>query len=103
MVAEMRMIRWMCGYTRTDRIRNEGIREIFKVVPIEDKMGDTRLRQFGYVKRMSLDAHMRRCESINMSEGSRGRGQSKKSLNEVIGQDFKVLGLMKDMVQDKRL
>jgi len=27
MVAEMRMIRWMCGYTRLDRIRNVVIRE----------------------------------------------------------------------------
>jgi len=27
MVAEMRMIRWMCGYTRLDRIRNMVFRE----------------------------------------------------------------------------
>ena len=26
-VAEMRIIRWMCGYTRLDRLRNEIIRE----------------------------------------------------------------------------
>jgi len=38
MVVEMRKIRWICGYTRMDRIRNEVIREVVKVVPIEDKM-----------------------------------------------------------------
>ena len=35
---EMRKIRWMCGYTRMDRIRNEVIRDLVKVAPIEDKM-----------------------------------------------------------------
>jgi len=44
MVTEMRMIRWMCGYTRMDGIRNKVIRDLVKVVPIEDKMRETRLR-----------------------------------------------------------
>ena len=44
MVAEMRMIIWMYGYTRVDRIRNEGIRDMVKVAPIEDKIRETRLR-----------------------------------------------------------
>jgi len=38
MVREMRMIRWMRGYTRIDRIRNGVIRDLVKVAPIEDKM-----------------------------------------------------------------
>ena len=44
MVVEMRMIRWMCGYTRRDKIRNGVIRELVKVTPIKDKMSGTRLR-----------------------------------------------------------
>ena len=68
MVVEMRMIRWMCGYTRIDRIRNCAIRDLVKIALIEDKMRETRLRWFGHVKRRSVDASLRRCERINISE-----------------------------------
>jgi len=44
MVAEMRMIRWMCGYTRMDRISDGAIKDLVKVAPVEDKMRETRLR-----------------------------------------------------------
>jgi len=50
MVVQMRMIRWMCGYIRLDRIRNEVNRENVGVAPIEDKMRGTRLKWFGHVK-----------------------------------------------------
>ena len=43
-VAEMRMLRWMCGHTREDKIRNEVIRNKLGVVPIEEKMKETKLR-----------------------------------------------------------
>jgi len=45
MVAKMRMIQWMCGYNRFDRIRNVEIREKVGVAPIKDKMRETRLRR----------------------------------------------------------
>ena len=37
-VAEMRMLRWMCGHTRKDRIRNDDIRDKVGVAPIEEKL-----------------------------------------------------------------
>ena len=46
----MRVIRWMCDYTRSDRIKNEVIREKVGVVLIEDKMRETRVRWFDHVK-----------------------------------------------------
>ena len=46
-VAEMRMLRWMCGHMRLDRIRNEVFRDKLGVAPISDKLRDGRLRWFG--------------------------------------------------------
>ena len=43
MVAEMMMIRLMCGYSRIDRISIGIIRDLVKVAPIEHKMRETRL------------------------------------------------------------
>jgi hypothetical protein len=37
-VAEMRMLRWFCGHTRRDRVRNEDIRDRVGVAPIEEKL-----------------------------------------------------------------
>ncbi|RZB99271.1 CRS2-associated factor 2, chloroplastic [Glycine soja] len=42
-VAEMRMLRWMCGKTRQDKIRNGAIRERVGVAPIVEKMVENRL------------------------------------------------------------
>ena len=70
----MRMIRWMCGYSRMDRISNGVIRDLVKVAPIEDKIRETRFRWFGHVKRRSVDAPVRRSEMIDIPSGKRGRG-----------------------------
>jgi len=59
-VAEMRMIRWMCGHTRLDKIRNEVIRSKIGVAATEDKMREARLRWFGTIRRRPMDAPVRR-------------------------------------------
>jgi len=43
-VAEMRMISWMRGHTRLDKIRNKVIRGKIGVAFIEDKIREVRLR-----------------------------------------------------------
>ena len=37
-VAEMRILRWTCGKTRRDKVRNEWIHKMIKVTPIEEKI-----------------------------------------------------------------
>jgi len=72
MGAEMRIIRWMCDYTRLDRIRNVVIRERVGVAHIEEKLRETRLRWFGHVKRRSANAPVRRCKAIDLLHCRRG-------------------------------
>ncbi|KAG5614520.1 hypothetical protein H5410_014344 [Solanum commersonii] len=77
-VAEMRMLRWMCGHTRSDKIRNEVIREKVGVASVVDK---ARPRWFGH---------------------RRGRGRLKKYWGEVIRQDLAQLHLTEDMTLDRK-
>ena len=73
------------------------------MVSIEDKMGEARLRWFGYIRRRLRDAPVRRCETIKCLDYRRSRGRSKKSWSEVIRHDLKTLGLLEDMAQDRKL
>ena len=50
-VAEIRMLRWMCGVTKLDRIRNERIRGTTKVGEISKKVQESRLKWYGHVLR----------------------------------------------------
>ena len=55
----MRMLRWMCGNTRGDKVRNEDIHSKIGVTSIEEKMRENRLRWFSHVRRRPTDAPVR--------------------------------------------
>ncbi|KAF3647847.1 Casein kinase II subunit alpha, chloroplastic [Capsicum annuum] len=74
-VGEMRMLCWMCGLTRGDKIRNETIREKVGVASVEDKLGEVR----------------------------QGRSRPKKYWREVIRRDMDQLQLIEDMTLDRKL
>jgi len=78
-VAETRMIHWICGHMRFDRIRNEVIRGKIGVTSIEDKIREARLHWFGHIRRRPMDVLVRRCETIECPDYRRSRGRSKKS------------------------
>ena len=50
-VAEMRMLRWMSGVTKLDRIRNKTIKWKTKVGDISKKVHESRLKWYGHVLR----------------------------------------------------
>ncbi|XP_075093167.1 uncharacterized protein LOC142177455 [Nicotiana tabacum] len=102
-VAEMRMLRWMCGHTRKDKIRNEDIREKVGVAPMEDKMREARLRWFGHIQRRNTDAPVRRCERLAVVGTRRGRGRPKKYWGEVIRQDMTRLRVTEDTALNREL
>jgi hypothetical protein len=66
-VAEMRMLRWMIGKTRLDRIRNDTIRERVGVAPIVERMVENRLRWFGHVERRPIDVVIQRVDKMEES------------------------------------
>ncbi|XP_065881089.1 uncharacterized protein [Euphorbia lathyris] len=100
-VAEMRMLRWMCGHTRKDRVRNEIIRTKVGVTSIENKMRENRLRWFGHVRRRALDAPVRRTEEWQRDVVVRGRGRPKQTWRRVIESDMSLLGIEENMVVDR--
>ena len=103
LVAKIRMLRWMCGHTLLDKIKNDVIRSKVGVAPFEDKLREARLRWFGHVRRRDLDAPVRRCEKIvlGFSTGGRGRGRPRKNWGEVIRQDLAIRQLTEDMALDR--
>ena len=77
-VADMRMLRWMCGNTQRDMVRNENIRTKIGVASIKEKMRENHLRWFGHVRRRPVDAAVRRVERINLGQVKRARGDRRK-------------------------
>ena len=51
-VNEMWMLRWVCGVTRRDKIRNEHISGTTGVVQASKKITEKRLKWHGHVRRM---------------------------------------------------
>ncbi|PKA62166.1 isoleucyl-tRNA synthetase [Apostasia shenzhenica] len=66
-IAKMRMVRWMCRYTRKDRMRNEYIRKKVGVAPIEDKLRESQLRWFGHINRRPIEAPVRKIELLDFA------------------------------------
>ncbi|KAL6578085.1 hypothetical protein OROMI_010413 [Orobanche minor] len=100
-VAEMRILRWMCGHTKKDRLRNEVIREKVRVASIEDKMMENRLRWFGHVRRRPVDAPVRRLESWGTSNIVKGRGRPKRTWIKLIENDMRFLGIGESMAMER--
>ena len=76
-VAEMRMLRWSCGHTRRDRIRNDDIRDRLGVAPIEEKIVQHRLRWFGHLQRRPPEAPVRTGIIRRIENTRRGREDGK--------------------------
>ena len=87
-VAEMRMLRWMCGHTRMDKIKNDDIRRKVGIAPVAEKMREHRLRWFGHILRKPLDAPIRTEVCYRENDMKRGRGQPKLTWRKVVKQDL---------------
>jgi hypothetical protein len=88
-VAEMRMLRWIYGHTRKDRIRNDDIRDKLGVTPIQEKLVQHRLRWFGNIQRRPPEAPVRSGILSRHENIRRGRGRPRLTWEEAIKRDLK--------------
>ena len=88
-VTEMRMLRWICGHTRRDRIRNDDILEKVGVAPIEEKLVQHRLRWFGHLQRRPPDAPVRSGIISRFESTRRGRSWQRLTWEEAVKKDLK--------------
>jgi len=100
-VAEMRMLRWFCGHTRRDRVRNEAIRERVGVAPIEEKLTQHRLRWFGHIQRRPPEAPVRSGVLKRVDKVKRGRGRPKLTWDESVKRDLKDWNISEEVALDR--
>ncbi|CAN6542610.1 unnamed protein product [Malus baccata var. baccata] len=82
-VAKMRILRWMCGHTRKNKIMNEDIQDERKSV-----------KAVWTCETKTYRAPVRRCDYETETQGQRGRGRPLRKY-------LDYLDLTEDMTQDR--
>ena len=67
------MLRLMYDKTRMEKVKNEDIRSLVEIAPIEDKMRKNCLRWFGHIGRRPMDALVRMVEKIDIEQSKKLR------------------------------
>ena len=99
-VAEMRMLIWMSGVTKLDRIRNERIRGTTKVGEISKKVQESRLKWYGHVLRREDEYVGKRVMAMEVP-GKRRRVRPKRRWLDSIGNDLSERELSREDGQDR--
>ncbi|XP_068245393.1 uncharacterized protein [Palaemon carinicauda] len=99
-VEEMRMLRWMTGTTRLDKVRNNLVRGTTKVTEVSNKILEKRLHWFEHVRR-DQEYVGRRMLDMDVP-GKRMRGRPKKRCMECVTTDMGEKDLTVEDIRDKR-
>jgi len=91
-VAEMKMLQWMLGVTRGDKVKNEYIRGSLKVIEVSRKIQNARLHWYGHLKRRN-EGHIAREAMIMELPGNRIRGRPKTRWKDRVEVDMTEKGL----------
>ena len=96
----MRMLRWMFGVTKLDKIRNERIRGTTKVGGITKKVQERRLKWYGHVTRRE-EHYVGRSAMVMKVQGRSKIGRPKRRWLDKLKDDIKEKGLSADDVYDR--
>ena len=109
---ERMMVRWMCGVSLKDRKRSEDLCNLLGINCVADVVRHGRLRWFGHLERKSVDDWVSACRRL-VVEGARGQSRSRKTWEQCVKDDMKLLGLhsewaifrdvWRDLIWGKRL
>ena len=97
---EIRMLRGILGVSRREHMRNEDIRRILHVSPIDEVMRGGRLRWFGHVQRREANNVTRRVMNLAIP-GARRRGRPKKTWHQQLKDDMTDVGVTQDVALDR--
>ena len=84
----MRMLRWICGVTKLDKIRNESIRGTTKVGENTKKVQEIMLKWYGHVMRRK-EHYVGRSAMVMKVQGIRRRGRPKRIWLDKVKDDIK--------------
>ena len=101
-VTEMRMLRWMCGVTRKDKIRNEHIRGTTRVAQASKKITERRLNWYGHVMRRDGEHILRKVLRADIP-GKWKRGRPKTRWKDAYQLDLKSTGLRSGEETDRAM
>ena len=88
----MRMLRWMCGVTSKDKIKNEHIRGTTRVAPASKKITERRLNWYGHVMRRDGEHILGEVLKADIP-GKRKRGRPKTRRKDACKKYLKSTGL----------
>ena len=91
-VAEMKMCRWACGFTRMDHVRNEDLLDKVEVEVISVTCQKSWLRWYGHVKRREQHNVCKRTLEA-MPPAKRKRGRPRLRWMDCVGNDMKIIGV----------
>ena len=101
---EMRMLRGILGVSRRNHMRNEEIRRILHLSPIDEVMRSGRLRwfqPFGHVQRRDATNVTRRVMELAIP-GTRRRGRPQKTWHQQMKEDMAGVGVTQDVALDRK-
>jgi hypothetical protein len=96
------MLRWICGHTRRDRVRNDDIREKLRVTPVEEKLVQHRLRWFGHMQQRPTEVPIHNGVIRQTGNKKRARGRPNLIWEESMKRDLKDWCITKELALDRR-